>query len=324
MRKLCRLFLIVCFYNPLFLGSQTLNFEFKFDIDNDGYEESFLFYDHYDAEFEEYEFTKLCIKSEGLDPYCIENKDVWVKNVELYKLADKNLADRIGIMYENNQTYIWLTGFPYGCCLNKTFIGVWYNKSLKKLFDDEFDVTRLEKINGKRYISGILYLSEIYFEDKYSEFYLSNYYPSPYFEIGNEMKMDVELTIQKNNKFKTIEKDIDIFSASLVSIKLTNEKILVSKKFANALEQREFGILSLIKLNRDYFKNCNLEKLRIIRNELFAYNGYNFNAIDLKNYYEKKEWYKPTNKSAEEIFNDLTEIEKFNISLILEIEKNCW
>ena len=61
-----------------------------------------------------------------------------------------------------------------------------------------------------------------------------------------------------------------------------------------------------------------------MRNELFAYYGYNFNSEDLKKYFSNKPWYKPTDMSSEEIAKQLSDIEKHNIQKIKEKEKKSW
>ena len=71
-------------------------------------------------------------------------------------------------------------------------------------------------------------------------------------------------------------------------------------------------------LSKDELKQYNMAELKYIRNEIFARYGYIFKTSEMKSYFSKKEWYKPTNENVDEY---LTEIERKNI-LIKELEKN--
>lgn len=66
------------------------------------------------------------------------------------------------------------------------------------------------------------------------------------------------------------------------------------------------------------FLNKDKKELRIMRNEIFAAHGYIFNSKDLNEYFNKHDWYKPESK---EVSEKLTDIEKINLQIILEREK---
>jgi hypothetical protein len=314
--------LLILFLLPFYSSGQVLNYVIS-DIDLNGDKLTILFYDHFKGQYEETQFTQLCIVTINRDTICKVDREIWVEKPELYQKADINLDNRIGIFLENDKIYFWLTGFQYGCCINKTTIFEWTGNSLKEIFNNELEVFEIETINGYRYISGFNSLSESW-GDINGDFYFSTYKPRPYYQLVNNMLMDKEMTIERNQYFKIYDENVDIFSATLVNINLTNEKILVSRKFAELLELRDFGILSLVKLERDYLRKFDISKLRLMRNEIFAIHGYRFNSQDLRNYFGRKQWYEPTDLTSEQIFNQLTEIEKHNISLIAEIEKNGW
>lgn len=307
---------------PFYSSGQVLNYVLA-DTDLNGDKLTILFYDHFDREFEETQFTQLCILTENRDTTCIVNREVWIEKPGLYQKADKNLDNRIGVFLENDKIYLWLTGYEYGCCLNSTYFFELTENALRPVFNEEFEVSDVLTINGERYITGIIDISESW-GDPSSDFYFSSFKPRPLYSIGNAMQFDRELTQQQKIEYPTLENSVDIFSATIVTIKHTGESVLVNNSFAADLSQREYGILSLCKLDREFFRKYDRDKLRIIRNELFALHGYRFNAPDLRNYFEKKEWYRPTDLTSEQIFNHLTEIEKHNISLITEIEKNGW
>ena len=45
-----------------------------------------------------------------------------------------------------------------------------------------------------------------------------------------------------------------------------------------SLMAREYGIISLKRFDRNYFRKYGKNELRIMRNELFAFHGYDFNS----------------------------------------------
>ena len=60
-----------------------------------------------------------------------------------------------------------------------------------------------------------------------------------------------------------------------------------------------------------------LKELRLIRNEIFARNGYRFNSTDLNKHFNQFDWYVPTHNKADSMLSD---IDKKNVALILELE----
>jgi hypothetical protein len=55
-----------------------------------------------------------------------------------------------------------------------------------------------------------------------------------------------------------------------------------------------------------------------MRNEIFARYGYKFKSNDLKNHFRRKNWYYGYSSNVDMY---LTDIEKSNIKLIIEFEK---
>lgn len=70
-------------------------------------------------------------------------------------------------------------------------------------------------------------------------------------------------------------------------------------------------------LNTAYLDFFSVEELRLMRNEILARHGYNFQSKDLKDYFSQKSWYKPA-KSNSSI--KLNIIEETNVQLIKSIE----
>jgi YARHG domain len=71
-------------------------------------------------------------------------------------------------------------------------------------------------------------------------------------------------------------------------------------------------------LKEEEVSNLMKEELQTMRNEIFARHGYCFKKKDLREQFEDKDWYIPNNVDVK---NELTEIEKKNITLIKKFEK---
>lgn len=72
--------------------------------------------------------------------------------------------------------------------------------------------------------------------------------------------------------------------------------------------------------SEEYFKKMDKKTLRIYRNSIFALHGYRFKSPDLQRYFASKSWYKPENKSLDEIVKTLNPVEKINIQLLKLVE----
>ncbi|WP_109851002.1 YARHG domain-containing protein [Aquimarina sp. AU58] len=76
---------------------------------------------------------------------------------------------------------------------------------------------------------------------------------------------------------------------------------------------------SFVKLTDNDLLNYSKYDLKIMRNEIFARNGYIFKQRgEMDNFFSKKEWYNYIEKTDKPILND---IEKHNVSLILKLEQ---
>ncbi|MFI5136857.1 MAG: YARHG domain-containing protein, partial [Sphingobacteriales bacterium] len=71
-------------------------------------------------------------------------------------------------------------------------------------------------------------------------------------------------------------------------------------------------------LNSNDLNGFTKEKLKIMRNEIFARHGYIFKTADMKNYFAQQNWYKPL---YSDVTNQLTSIEKTNVEFIKSYEK---
>jgi len=102
---------------------------------------------------------------------------------------------------------------------------------------------------------------------------------------------------------------------------------------------RSFAYTKFVKIDESYFKGCyyknipedanyennimvyeylTLEDLDLMRNEIFAEYGMKFKTDKWKMYFQKYDWYKPTYDNVD---NRLTEIDKYNLKIILEISE---
>lgn len=93
----------------------------------------------------------------------------------------------------------------------------------------------------------------------------------------------------------------------------TAESVVYETSDANV--NGDYSFASLIKLTEDDLMGFTKAELRIIRNEIYARHGYIFDSKDLRDYFMKKEWYKPRTKNVK-----LSAIEQYNVNLIKQYE----
>jgi len=65
-------------------------------------------------------------------------------------------------------------------------------------------------------------------------------------------------------------------------------------------------------VKEEQLKGLSIDEIRLITNEIFARNGYQFDNSRFQNFFEEKSWYKSKNDNKKVVFN---EIEKKNIKL---------
>ena len=65
-------------------------------------------------------------------------------------------------------------------------------------------------------------------------------------------------------------------------------------------------------------ENLKNEELRMMRNEIYARHGYSFKLADMREHFDKQDWYMPM---AIDITSKLTKVEKENAALIKRYEK---
>jgi len=104
----------------------------------------------------------------------------------------------------------------------------------------------------------------------------------------------------------------------LVTDKKNGEKRIEEFDDIKKIYYRDYPFISKRKLDFEKIHEYNSRELRIMRNEIFAVHVYVFNSPDLSEYFGNKKWYTPISKR---VVNNLSEIEKYNVRLILEREK---
>ena len=73
------------------------------------------------------------------------------------------------------------------------------------------------------------------------------------------------------------------------------------------------------KIDKNILKKLPFDKLRLLRNEIFARKGRQFKSKDLKEYFSKQPWYKERSDYNDKL---LSEVDKQNVSLIMNLENN--
>jgi hypothetical protein len=146
------------------------------------------------------------------------------------------------------------------------------------VFDSEFILTTIKDLDGDGFSELI---------GKHPNFaipeYTLSYVPVMVFKYSDSLRLDNKLTFAYNLPYKSY---------------------------------REFPESSITILTEENLRGLTKDKLRLMRNEIFADYGHVFKSPDLNVYFKKKSWYKPRpNRSY-----SLTDWEKKNIETIKRVE----
>lgn len=108
----------------------------------------------------------------------------------------------------------------------------------------------------------------------------------------------------------------------------TTYKLILEKKEPNITEKQSgtndngyLSILSERKLTPSDLAGKTKKELEILRNMIYARNGYRFKRNDLYSYFSRFSWYQPTTSDAAISYNKMTSIERYNIDFIKKHEK---
>lgn len=172
------------------------------------------------------------------------------------------------------------------------------------------------KLNNTTTVFEVVYAGYNYIEVKYD---------------GNEDSARFEydggsltLTDGYNSLFfeKTTKKEAAAASESVIekveeksnSQELGEQRQLDEDETSYILPNSSFEYLT----NQD-IAHFTIDQLRLVRNEIFARNGYIFNSEDLNAYFAQKTWYVPNSSFSDA---QLSETEKANINFIKSVEKS--
>lgn len=93
---------------------------------------------------------------------------------------------------------------------------------------------------------------------------------------------------------------------------------LPGRRFKYDAKAGKYSQASTRTLTEEDVENLRNEELRIMRNEIYARHGYSFKLADMREHFEKLDWYMP---AAVDITTRLTKVEKTNAALIKRYEK---
>lgn len=79
-------------------------------------------------------------------------------------------------------------------------------------------------------------------------------------------------------------------------------------------------VLSERKLVESDLKGKTKKDLEILRNSIYAKYGYKFKREDLLNYFSQFSWYNPITRDMSEVYNSMSDVEKYNIDFIKKHE----
>ncbi|RYD17684.1 MAG: YARHG domain-containing protein, partial [Verrucomicrobiaceae bacterium] len=102
-------------------------------------------------------------------------------------------------------------------------------------------------------------------------------------------------------------------------VKIGSRKFdLPSRKFKYDPKAGRYPESSQKLLKEEDVENMKSEPLRLMRNEIYARHGYSFKLADMREHFDKEDWYMPV---AVDITSKLTKTEKANADLIKRYEK---
>ncbi|TKG91507.1 YARHG domain-containing protein [Puteibacter caeruleilacunae] len=135
--------------------------------------------------------------------------------------------------------------------------------------------------------------------------------PKFYQERLLEMKTIETELIEETDEYKTTSTSYDYF--------LINENGFKAIKFPFSIYKRDNQEISRRIFTAEELQQNSKSQLDIMRNEIFAAHGYIFKKEKWRNFFSKKEWYKPRYNN---VTDKLTTIERINIQTILKVSSN--
>lgn len=134
-----------------------------------------------------------------------------------------------------------------------------------------------------------------------------------------EIESDTIYNIKIEGIKKRIFENFDYYGPKNSTVKYTDTSSANSSYRIN-INQNEDNSLYFIGTSRKFYnyelKELTLDELGYLRNEFYARKGFQFKTAKMKDYFSKKEWFKPYTRDVK-----LTEIELENVYLIRGMEQ---
>lgn len=114
---------------------------------------------------------------------------------------------------------------------------------------------------------------------------------------------------KESKKTETVEKSID-----------ATPSIREQKEIVETSGEGYEEVLSERKLVESDLDGKTKKDLEILRNSIYAKYGYKFKREDLLNYFSQFSWYNPITRDMSEVYNSMSDVEKYNIDFIKKHE----
>jgi len=136
----------------------------------------------------------------------------------------------------------------------------------------------------------------------------------------NKFYIPFEYKLERKNN-NTIEINIKDIAANINdTFEINFSRFPAFEMPPYAISERRWRLRDEL-ITSDELVLLNKEQLRILRNSIYAYHGYEFRSIDLQNYFNDQEWYKINNNFSENLFSANEKINLENI-IIEEYKRN--
>lgn len=181
-----------------------------------------------------------------------------------------------------------------------------YSFQVKEPGDDKYDGTFVFEIKDNQLIGNWVAFKKI--DIKKRKFTLE---PKKFVYDANIMLAETMNYVNWNKKVVKKEK---------VEVEDNQFEEWITKEYATATELIYQLNASNKLLEKSQVENLKKGDLTIIRNSIYARHGYSFKNRPLRIFFDAQDWYIPVHT---DIKNELTELEKKNITLLLRYEKNA-
>lgn len=119
--------------------------------------------------------------------------------------------------------------------------------------------------------------------------------------------------LEKNKKITVTYEDEDSLGNPVTENEIDYQYFSTTKAIYNLNPSKQL-------LKKEVVQDLTKADIYILRNSIFARHGYTFKDRKLREYFDQIDWYMPV---YGDVKNDLTEIEKKNIDLLLRYEQNA-